>query len=188
MNQQQGGEDAFENSQESEEGISMAQPMPDLNPHTAPLTASLQSLALFIGIQEPASTTRLMKAITTVIQGNLQEEGWLKASLRLLQTKADEGHFDICIELWQNVEQVMHSRLLKCSATSATMDDTMRALVKGLKEAREVHGIKELLARKWCTSALLRARIAVEMHEQMQELIDMNNVCIIDAKMLKTLL
>lgn len=59
----------------------------------------------------------------------------------------------------------MHSRLLKCNATSATMEDTMRALVNGLKEAREVHGLKELLARKWCTSALVRARIAVEMCE-----------------------
>jgi hypothetical protein len=45
------------------------------------------------------------------------------------------------------------------------MDNTMSALVKGLKGAREVHRIKELLARKWCTSALVRARIAVEMHE-----------------------
>jgi hypothetical protein len=164
-NHQHGGDDALDSSQESEEQISLAQHMPELNPHTDSLSASLQSLALFIGIQESASAAMLVKTITTITQGNLQEEGWLKASMRLLREKADEGHFDTCIELWHNVEQGMHSRLLKCSATSATMDDTMRALVKGLKEAREVHGLKELLARKWCTSALVRARIAVEMCE-----------------------
>lgn len=41
----------------------------------------------------------------------------------------------------------MHSRLLKCNATSATMNNTMRALVKGLKQAREVH-VRQQTARQ----------------------------------------
>ena len=76
VSQQQGGEVALESSQEPEDSISLAQPFPEINPHTDPLPASLQSLALFIGIQESASTTMLVKAITSVIQGIQQEHGY----------------------------------------------------------------------------------------------------------------
>ena len=45
------------------------------------------------------------------------------------------------------------------------MDTTMCALVQGQKDARKAHGITTLLARIWCTSTLVRARVAVEKNE-----------------------